>query len=129
MWDMETVGLQGERVLVKSDQGASITDLGREIARLRGAHGTGMDESRVGDHNSNATIEQAVQEVEGMTRTLRSALESKFRGELPLGSPVTPWLIRHAAANITRHQVRDDGKTAFQKMRGYNGIFPKKCLF
>ena len=78
VWDMETVGLQGERVLVKSDQEASITDLGREIATLRGAHGTGMDEFRVGDHNSNATIEQAVQEVEGMTRTLRSALESKI---------------------------------------------------
>ena len=124
VWDMETVGAQGERMLVKSDQESSITDLGREITKLRGTQGTGMEESRVGDHDSNATIEQAVQEVEGMTRTLRSALEGKIGGRLPLGSPVTPWLIRHAAANITRHQVRDDGKTAFQKMKGYNGILP-----
>ena len=59
-----------------------------------------------------------------MTRTFRSALETRLGQRLPLDHLVTPWIIRHAAANITRHQVRSDGKTAFSKMKGYDGIMP-----
>ena len=29
-----------------------------------------------------------------------------------------PWLIRHAAHIITRQRIRDDGRTAYQKMKG-----------
>ena len=60
IWDLDTVGISGERLAVKSDQEAAITDLSREIARLRGGRGIALDESRAGDSNSNARIEQAV---------------------------------------------------------------------
>ena len=103
VWDLDTCGLKEERIVVKSDQEPAITALGSEIGRVRGSKGTAMDESRVSDSNSNGTIEQAVQEVEGMSRTIRSALETRLGQPITLDHLVTPWIIRHAAANITRH--------------------------
>ena len=98
-------------------------DLKADIARRRPA-ATGTDESRVGDSNSNATAEVAVQEVENMTRTRRSSLEARLQGKIRLDHPIVPWLIKHAAANITRFKVRASGKTAFQLMKGFKGVMP-----
>ena len=121
--DIDTIGLSKERIIMKNDQEPAIKDLRAEVARQRNA-ATAADESRVGDSNSNATIEVAVQEVENMTRTLRSSLESKIESKIKLDHLLVPWLIRHAAANITRFKVRASGKTAFQLMKGFRGIMP-----
>ena len=121
--DIDTIGLSKERIIMKNDQEPAIKDLRSEIARQRNA-ATAADESRVGDSNSNATIEVAVQEVENMTRTLRSSLQSKLGSKIKLEHLIVPWLIRHAAANITRFKVRANGKTAFQLMKGYKGVMP-----
>ena len=54
MHDFDTVGLANERTVVKND-------LQHEIKRRRATHGTALDEERVGDSNSNARAEVAVQ--------------------------------------------------------------------
>ena len=74
--DLETVGLSQERIIAKSDQEPSIVQLQREIARLRGEASTGIENSRVGDSDSNGRIERAIREVKGLIRTLRSSLET-----------------------------------------------------
>ena len=38
--------------------------------------------------------------------------------------PIVPWIVRFAGTNITRFQIRSDGKTAFEKMKGYRGVMP-----
>ena len=38
--------------------------------------------------------------------------------KIRLDSTIVPWLIRHAAALITRCRVRPDGRTSLQNMRG-----------
>ena len=49
--DIETVGLNKEQISTKSDQEPSIVQLQKEIARLRGDAGTGIENPRVGDSN------------------------------------------------------------------------------
>ena len=124
MHDFDTVGLANERIIIKNDQESNIVALQHEIKRRRATHGTALDEGRVGDSNSNARAEVAVQEVKGMIRTLRSALEGNIGARIGLDHPIVPWLVRFAGTNITRFQVRADGKTSFEKMKGYRGVMP-----
>ena len=117
--DLETVGLKDDRTIAKEDQEPSIVDIARDIARHRGGRfGAAIDNFRVGGPDSNGTIERAIQDVEGQCRTMRSALEERVKERITLNSPVTPWLIRHAAYLITRCRVGPNGRTAFQVMKG-----------
>ena len=68
--DFETVGLANERIVIKADQEVAITDLQRSVARLRKDHGSALEQSRVGDSNSNARVERAIQDLKGLVRTL-----------------------------------------------------------
>ena len=54
-------------------------------------------------------------------RTLKFAMEDMTGGEqLALDHPVMPWLAKHAAAQITRYQMRADGRTSYQSIKGYS---------
>ena len=116
--DIQTIGLSEERIIVKSDQENSITELQRGIATARAGHGTAIENSRVGDSNSNGRVERAIQDFKGLVRTLRSDLESKIGERVTLESPVVPWMVRHAAHIINVTRVREDGRTAYQLMKG-----------
>ena len=76
--DMNTIGMANERIIAKSDQEPAIVQLQHEVARLRKDAGTAIENSRVGDSNSNGAVERAIREVKGMTRTLRCHLEEKL---------------------------------------------------
>ena len=100
--DLETVGLRSDRIVFKSDQEASVTALVEEISRQREAEfGTAAEESAVGGPDANATVERAIQDVEGQTRTLRAGLEKKIGRRIKLGHELSPWMVRHAACLIT----------------------------
>ena len=117
--DLDTVGLRNDRIVIKSDQETSANDIAREIAKCRASvYGTGLENSAIGDSDSNGTIERAIQDVEGQTRTLRSALEERIAVKVRLSSSVVPWMVRHAACLITRCRVRPSGRTSFQLMKG-----------
>lgn len=124
--DMCTVGMAKERVVVKSDQEASIVELQLEIAKRRKyadyGIGTGVENNKVGDSNSNGKIERAIRDVGNMVRTLRSATEENIGRKINLGSSIVPWLIWHAAYLITRCRVRSHGKTALQLMNGRSSL-------
>ena len=117
--DLNTVGLRNDRIIIKSDQEASANDIVREISKRRASeYGTGLENSAIGDSNSNGTVERAIQDMEGQARTLRSALEERVATPVRLASPVVPWLVRHAACLITRCRVRPNGRNSFQLMKG-----------
>ena len=122
--DMNTIGMARERIIAKSDQEASIVQLQQEVAKLRKDAGTAIENSRVGDSNSNGAVERAIREVKGMTRTLRCHLEEKLGKKVKLDDPVVPWMIRHAAYIVTRCRLGPDGKTAMQKLKGRRVITP-----
>ena len=111
--DLDTIGLRNDRIIMKSDQEPAIVDVAKEIARQRiSSHGTALENSAVGDPNSNGTIERAIQDVESQIRVLRADLEERIATRVRLSSPVVPWMIRHAACLITRCRVRPNGRTA-----------------
>ena len=116
--DFQTVGLTNERLILKSDQENSIKELQRAVAEARAGHGTAIENSRVGDSNSNGKVERAIQDFKGLVRTLRSDLESKIGRRIRLDDPIVPWMVRHAAHLINVSRVRHDGRTAFQLMKG-----------
>ena len=116
--DIETVGMSKERIITKTDQEASIVQLQQEVARQRTAAGTALENSRVGDSDSNGKIERAIREVKGMIRTFRGHIEEKTGEPVKLDDAIVPWIVRHAAYVITRCRVDEDGKTAMQKIKG-----------
>ena len=97
--DLETVGLKEERIIVKTDQENSANDIAREVARVRSEHyGTAIENSNVGESDTNATVERAVQDVMGQCRTVRVALEERMGSKIRLDHPIVPWLVGHAGA-------------------------------
>ena len=121
--DLDTVGLKRDRIVIKSDQEASAQELSRAVARSRETdYGSAIESSSVGESNSNASIERAIQDVEAQVRTLRSALEARIGTSVPIKSQIVEWIVRHAACLISRCRVRADGKTAIQRIRGRNPV-------
>ena len=107
--DLETVGLAGERIIIKADQEVAITDLQRTVARLRKDYGSALEQSRVGDSNSNGKVERAIQDLKGLVRTLKAALEINVGGKVNLSDPIVPLIVRHAAYIINVTRVRENG--------------------
>ena len=116
--DIESVGLSKERIITKTDQEASIVQLQQEVAKQRREGGTALENSRVGDSDSNGKIERNIREVKGMIRTFRAFLEEKTGKVVRLDDPIVPWIVRHAAYVITRCRTGEDGKTALQRIKG-----------
>ena len=76
------------------------------------------ESSLVGEHERNGAVENTVRRTQGQARTLRSALESRYRVPIDRNSNIVPWMISHAAATITRFQVSEDGMTARERLKG-----------
>ena len=122
--DLETIGLANERIVIKADQETAITDLQRSVAMLRKQYGSALEQSRVGDSNSNGRIERAIQDLKGLVRTLRASLEINVNGKINLIDPIVPLLVRHAAHIINVSRVRENGRTAWQLMKGRRSRTP-----
>ena len=60
-----------------------------------------------------------IQDVEGQIRTLRAALEKRIQERVRLAHPIVPWMVRHAAALITRCRIRPNGKTPLEMIKGH----------
>ena len=58
------------RVIAKTDQEASVVKSQTEIARRRAEIGNSLENSKVGDSNSNGKVERAIRDVGNMVRKL-----------------------------------------------------------
>ena len=71
-------------------------------------------------------VERGVQSVEGMMRTMRSALEERITGKVEVDDSIWPWLVEYASYLLNRLEVGKDGKTAYERNKGkqakVNGI-------
>ena len=63
-------------------------------------------------------IERANYEVEKQIRTLRSRFEENYGESVGLDHKMLPFLVRHCAWLITHYQVKSDGKTPYERLRG-----------
>ena len=88
--DLNTIGLAKDRIIVKTDQEASIVDLQHEIVKRRSDVGTSLENSKVGDSNSNGKVERAIRDVGNMVRTLKSALSDCLNSAITLDMTIVP---------------------------------------
>ena len=116
--DLQTVGITQERVIVKADQEPSITEIQNDLCRIRAEFGTAIEQSGVGDSNSNGKVERTIQDYKGLTRTMRSVLEFRLGIKITLDNPIVPWMIRHVGHILTFCRVRDHGRTAYNVTKG-----------
>lgn len=112
------------KMVYKSDQESPLKTAIEETLRRTGKSGTFEsyeavpEYSAVGESASNGRAERAVQIVEDLLRTLKSALESRIGARLPVKHPVMRWLIEHTASLLNRFKVMPNGMTPYQALHG-----------
>ena len=114
-------GHEMSKITLKTDQEPAILDLVENVTRFRaalGAEGTVPENSPTYSHQANGVIERGVQTVEGIIRTLRSALEERMGRKLEIGDAIWPWLVECASYLSNRCEVGHDGKTAYERLKG-----------
>ena len=78
----------------------------------------GFQEPPVGESQSNGAAENAVKQVQKHVRIIRDGLEARYKGKVEGTHPAMTWLVRHAAGVKSRLQKGEDGRTAFERLRG-----------
>ena len=99
-----------KRVIIKSDQEPAIKKLKAQV-RLEYDLEIPDEESMAYDSQSNAEAEISIQVVQGQIRTLKAQLEHRIGQKLDMTSPILPWLVSHAGANLNRFSQGKDGYT------------------
>ena len=138
--DLEMIGYGTKKIIIKCDQENALVDLVKEVARKRVGVETIIEHSRAKDSQSNSVAERAVQSVEGIVRTFKLALEKRLGVQIPSSHPMMAWVVEHSAEQLNRYHVSQDGRTAYERVRGkaYKGEmhelgihvyhrFPGKC--
>ena len=110
-------GLGYSKVIVKSDQEPSIRDVWNQVKLLRNED-TVIEHSPVGESQSNGVAEKAIEEVEGMIRTMKSAVQGRIQREIQPGHPLMTWLVKYASEIMNRCKVMHDGRTAYERIKG-----------
>ncbi len=65
-----------------------------------------------GESRSNGEVERAVQEVQGMTRTLADAFRSLTGVELKPQDPLVAWMVEYAGVLLLLLHKSEDGLTS-----------------
>ena len=134
---LREIGLEYHEIIVKTDNEPALVALVEAWSRYRAAKGGGkmiMEHSPVRSSKSNGVVEKAVQEVQGMVRTMRSALEDKWGMKMSMEHPIWAWLIEYSAFVWSRYRVGKDGKTAYERINGeevqsgWHGIWRRSTL-
>ena len=111
------------KMVLKCDQEPAMEDL-RNTAikecKLKGIEAI-PEESLVGASQSNGVIERAIQEIEGMVRTLKDQVEAKYQQHIKSEHPFLVWLVRHAGDLWSKYHLGVDGKTPYERLRGKEG--------
>ena len=116
--DIEQLG--HSKFILKSDQEPSILDLRADIISRCKDQGISIipENSPTGESQSNGVIERAIQDVEGMVRTLKDQLECSYNLHLESSHPVLAWLVHHAGVLLSRFLIGVDGRTAYERLKG-----------
>ena len=106
-----------DKVVIRTDQEASIVDLFKQVAKDRGASKTILETAPRSDSKANGEAENAVQSVEQMVRTLMVDLTERCGEKLSVEDAFFAWLVEHACDLINRFKVRKGGKTAWEQLK------------
>ena len=110
-------GLGHGKIIFKSDNEHSIVDVWDAVRIARTAQ-TVAENSPTGESQANGVAERAVQDVQGVLRTLKAALERRLGIRLKASDLVMPWMVEHCGTLINRCRVGVDGMTAYERIKG-----------
>ena len=102
-------------VTLKADNEPAIQALADGIKR---GERTMVEKSPKYSHQSNGVAENAVRRIESLIRTYVYVLQKKLSYKVDSKSIILPWLVRHAAYVLSRYIKRDDGRSAWARLRG-----------
>ena len=115
--DLDNIGLQGVRIMVKSDREFAIIDVQTAMQEVRPNMIVPVN-SPVGESESNGRAENTIRRVQEKIRTLRHHVEHKLGIRIPEQSSVMAWLVRWAAELISKYSRGDDGKSPYERIAG-----------
>ena len=111
-------GAAEAEVILKADQEPAIEALMADVVKTRGAAITVIEKSPVGSSGSNGVVERAVQTVEGLMRTLKSACEERMNTKIKPDDKLVIFMAEYASYLLNRLDIGKDGKTAHERCRG-----------
>jgi len=114
--DLRKMGYH-DKVVIRTDQEASIVDLFKRLAMDRGASKTILETAPRSDSKANCEAENAVQSIDQMVRTLTVDLTERCGEDLSVEEAFFAWLVEHACDLINRFKVRKGGKTAWEELK------------
>jgi hypothetical protein len=106
-----------KKFIFKGDQEPALRVLMDRVAALVGDQVI-QEASPVGDSQANGDVENPVQLVRGIYKTLKSDLETEYAQIIPADHPALVWLVRHSGLNIFRFHKGADGMTAYRRIKG-----------
>ena len=113
--DLAKLGYQ--EIILKCDGEPALKNVQAEVQRRRAAQ-TILENSVPGDSKTNGAAERAVKAVGEQVRVLRAGLQSRLDMVIRTSHPMLTWLVQHAADCLSKYQVGEDGKTAYERLKG-----------
>ena len=114
-------GAAETEIVLKTDQEHAIDALMEDVVKTRGEKITLREKSPVGSSGSNGVVERGVQTVEGVIRTMLSALEERIGVKIKAEEKIVTFLAEYAAYLINKREIGKDGKTAYERNKGKKG--------
>ena len=111
-------GNQDADIIIKTDQEPAIKYLVDDIKKHRTGAKIISEDAPKSSKGSNGTVERAVQTIEGMIRTLKSAVDERYMVRISAEHLIITWLVDYAAFLVNRLEVGRDGKTSYERSRG-----------
>ena len=113
--DLDNLGYK--EVVIKSDQEPALCNF-IEVVKAHWNGDAALENSPVGESESNGAVERAIQSWEGQVRTMKDALECRLGSPVPPDHAIMTWLVEYAASLLRRCLVGADGRTAHEKVKG-----------
>ena len=109
--------------ILKSDQEPAILALKNMIKQQveqgdRSVKKVVIEESPVGESQSNGDVENAIKEVQGHFRTVKAQVQARYKTVISEAHPILTWLVTHVSRTIYRYKIGPDGKTPRQRVKG-----------
>ena len=112
--DLDTMGHKS--VTLKGDQEPALNCL-IEVIKAAWNGNASLENSPVGESESNGAVERAIQTWEGQVRTMKDALEFRMGCAIPPDHDIMTWLVAHAATLLRRCSVGEDGRSAHDRLK------------
>ena len=110
-------------MVMKADQEVAIADAQRQAVAVRSGDTVPLN-SPVGESQSNGRVENAVQTVQGVIRTLKDALETRLNTRIKSSDATLPSMVERSALLITSYVKGQTGRTACREARGHDAQAP-----